>query len=117
MKKLLRHQGKEVQDKLSTHLEFKNGGLAQSSNPFSKRKLAFADQPLSTDPHAQNPVFVFKTRKKCKFCEGVGFGGRPKHFPNLWSLYMHNRIHHPNEPTQLQVIRSLAEIVIQEMQK
>ena len=100
---------------MSTILENKRGSLImpQRSNPFSKRKLAFVDEPLSTDPHSRNPVYAYKTYLKCPFtdCDSR------KSFSNAWRLYMHFKNHHNNEPSQLMKIRIIAEKIIEEMSK
>ena len=75
---------------MSVILENKRGSLImpQRSNPFSKRKLAFVDEPLSTDPHSRNPVYAYKTSLKCDFC------GSRKSYSTAWKLYMHFKCHH-----------------------
>ena len=96
---------------MSTILNDKRRGLIQpqKSNPFERRKRAYANKPLSTDPHAQNPVFTYETRLRCEFC------GSRKRFSNAWKLYMHFKCHHDNESSIISQIRKVAAAIIGEM--
>jgi hypothetical protein len=96
---------------MSTILKDKTRGLRQpqKSNPFENRRKAYADKPLSSDPHAQNPVYSYKTSLRCEFC------GSRKRFSNAWKLYMHFKCHHASEPSLLSVIRKIADSIIGEM--
>ena len=98
---------------MSTIQEDKRGSLSmpQRSNPFERRKKAFENKPLSTDPHSRNPVYTFKTCLRCPFsdCDSR------KSFSNAWKLWMHFKNHHYNEPSQLMKIRIIADAIIGEM--
>jgi len=96
---------------LSTILEDKRRGLIQpqKSNPFEKRRVAFTDKKKSTDPSAQNPVYIYKTCLRCDFCCSK------KRFSNAWKLYMHFKCHHNTEATKFKKIRKIASAIIGEM--
>ena len=96
---------------MSIIVEDKRRGLIQpqKSNPFENRRKAYADKPLSTDPHAQNPVYAYKTSLRCEFCASR------KRFSNAWKLYMHMTYHHGSEPSLLSTIRKVADAIIGEM--
>lgn len=96
---------------MSIIVEDKRRGLSQpqKSNPFENRRKAYADKPLSTDPHAQNPVYAYKTSLRCEFC------GSRKRFSSAWKLYMHFKCHHGSELSLLSTMRRVADAIIGEM--
>ena len=99
---------------MSTIIQHKRRGLCpQRSNPFERRRKAFENKPLSTDPHAQNPVYTHKTHLKCPFCEGTR--ASKKWFNNAWKLYNHCRRQHSNESSLMSTIRKIADAIIGEM--
>ena len=101
----------KVFTKMSIIQEDKRRGLIQpqKSNPFEKRRKAYADKPLSNDPSAQNPVYIYKTCLRCEFC------GSRKRFSTAWKLYMHFKCHHGLEPSLLSTIRKVANAIIGEI--
>ena len=96
---------------MSTILKNKRRGLIQpqKSNPFERRRAAYANKPLCSDPSAQNPVYAYETRLRCEFC------GSRKRFSNAWKLHMHFKCHHGSEPSLLSTIRKVADAIIGEM--
>ena len=88
----------------------------QQSNPFKDRKDPYAVQSveeLTSNPHARNPVFTFKTRKlrlECPYDQGCS---SLKRYKNALSLYWHITHEHWNESDKRIRIQKVAEKIIE----
>ena len=102
---------------MSTLLEDKRQSLVnpQQSNPFKDRKNPYDVQSieeLTSNPHARNPVFTFKTQKlrlKCPYeqdCSSL------KRFKNALSLYWHFAYDHRNKSDTRIRIQKVADTII-----
>ncbi len=73
------------------------------------RELRKKNYREAREPESNNPIYLKEIN--CLGCHFSHSRGRKKKFKNLWRLYMHFRIEHPNENYK-ELIMSLADLVI-----
>lgn len=62
------------------------------------------------EPQARNEIYQKQLNVGCPYCKN---SGRKKNFKTLWVLYMHFREHHKYEERHSELIRNLADLVIE----
>lgn len=73
------------------------------------RELKKKNYRKAREPASNNPIYLQGINcLGCHFCHSRG---RKKKFKNLWRLYMHDRLSHPNENYK-ELIIELAKLVI-----
>lgn len=74
-----------------------------------KRQITKKNYREAREPQSQNPIY--KKEINCLRCPYPHLAGRKKRFKDLWCLYMHCTLEHPNENYK-ELIMNLADLVI-----